>query len=164
MDRDPRVKSWRSIAAASVSSSPRSERRSSGTATRTAIAGIFVIHEPLGNRAITYAHDPVGVVEALALGETAIIPTVENSTIRNRHRRLAFDTAVRFRACGTVSVEGRPVAVRVYDVSTARRVVERSGKDALRYSGVTYYLSSETGYPMIFQDSETTTAVEISRS
>ncbi len=123
---------------------------------RVALAGVYVFYDDASPRTVDYKTDPVAAIAALKPGETATIPTTETSTIRGKTRRIDFPTVTTYRMCGDLTVQGRNVPVRVYDVSTSRRVVNRSGGDQVRSSRVTYYLSAETGYPLAFQDTATT--------
>lgn len=123
---------------------------------RVALAGVYVSYDETSPRTVDYKTDPVAALAALMPGETATIPTTETSTIRGKARRIDFPTVTTYRMCGSLTVQGRNVPVRVYDVSASRRVVDRSGGDQIRSGRVTYYLSAETGYPLAFQDTATT--------
>lgn len=129
---------------------------------RMALAGVFVTYDAASSpRKVRYRTDPVATLETLEAGRSATIPTTETSTIRGKTRAVTYPTVTTYRVCGVLNVQGRRAPVRVYDVTTSRRVVDPSGDDAVRSSQVTYYLSNETGFPMAYQDAATTTLERI---
>lgn len=128
--------------------------------TRHAIAGLLVTYvEPGSPRRIAYEGDPVREISRLGFGQTLRIPTVETSKLNGRDRRVAFPTTVTYRMCGDLEVAGERMPVRVYSIGSARRVIDRKNVDHVRQGVVTYYLSDQTGYPLVIQD-ETTTVVD----
>lgn len=129
---------------------------------RYAVAGLLAVYpEPGAARRVDHARPPLPAIQALAVGQSATIHTVEFSRIKGVERRVAFPTTVRYRACGDLSVAGRAMPVRVYDVATARRVVDPRTGEAVRQSQIAYFLSDETGYPLAIQDQTSTVAIRI---
>lgn len=127
---------------------------------RVALGGLYVTYdEATSPRAVRYRTDPLAALESLGIGQSITIPTTEASTIRGKERSLSFPTVTTYRLCGTLSFQGQQVPVRVYDISTSRRVVDRRGREQVRSSRVTYYLSADPGYPLAYQDT-TSTVIE----
>ena len=131
---------------------------------RLALAGVFVTYDAASSpRKVRYRTDPVASLETLEVGQSVTIPTTETSTIKGKTRTIAYPTITTYRMCGVLVTQGQSMPVRVYDVTTSRRVVAPSGDDSVRSSRVTYYLSDETGFPLAYQDAATTTLERIER-
>lgn len=125
-----------------------------------AIAGLFVIGGEGSSRRTTYLDNPLDALATLAVGDEARIRAEETSTLRGETRTVGLTTTVRYVACGSLPVQGRDMPVRVYQVTSGRRIMGPDLQDRIRLSQVTYYLSDQLGYPLAVADPGTTSVVE----
>lgn len=131
---------------------------------RHALLGMLVVYpDPGGERRLEYGGDFRAGIAGLTVGQTLETPAVETSTLGGKRMRLSFPARVTYRTCGVLQVGSTPLPVRVYDVHTARRVIDRSGREDVRISRVTYLLSETEGYPVALQDAGVSTLVRIDR-
>ena len=126
-------------------------------------AGIFVAGlAGAPNGSTRYERDPMDVLAELRPGASESIGVRRSVRINGRIETQRFPTLIKFEACGTVLVSGRQVPVRVYRVSSASRVPKAAQGDLVRRSQTTYYLSEETGFPIVVQDRVTAVVERIS--
>lgn len=126
----------------------------------TTIAGLFVVGGEGSGRRVAYRDDPVGALAGLGVGQSIRIATEETSTLGGSRRTIPLTTTVHYMACGVIQSSERAMPVRVYRVTSGRRVAGPDLRDRIRLSEVTYYLSDETGYPLAFADPGTTSVLQ----
>lgn len=126
----------------------------------TTIAGLFVVGGEGSGRRVAYRDNPVGALAGLGVGQSIRIATEETSTLGGSRRTIPLTTTVRYLACGVIQGPGRAMPVRVYRVTSGRRISGPDLRDRIRLSEVTYYLSAQTGYPLAFADQGTTSVVQ----
>lgn len=126
----------------------------------TTIAGLLVVESEGSGRRVAYRTDPVGALAGLHVGQSARLAAEETSTLGGRRRTVPLTTTVHYLSCGVIQGPGRAMRVRVYRVTSGRRVAGPDLRDRIRLSEVTYYLSDETGYPLAFADPGTTSVVQ----
>lgn len=127
---------------------------------RKAVAGLFVGGPASGaGRSIRYAEAPTTFLARLQPGQTATLATTETTEFAGKSLTLSLPTLVKYESCGTISLMGEAVPVRVYRISSARRTFHRVRGESIRRTATAFYLSEETGYPLIFQD-DTLTVIE----
>lgn len=126
----------------------------------TTIAGLFVVESEGSGRRVAYRDDPMRALAELGVGQSVQIATEETPTTGGRRRTVGLTTIVQYLACGAIQGPGHAMPVRVYQVTSGRRVAGPDLQDRIRPSTVTYYLSDQTGYPLAFADPGTTSVVE----